>query len=279
MHDLYYERFQLDERLSVVVKYAWYMDNTECDQQQVPDLLIPDGCPEIIFVLRGAYEKNISGHSNQLQVIDTSTIIGIQTRSALVRRLGHVRLVGLKFKPLGFYQLLGDKINSCLNKNILFEKLDELWLRELENKIVSENKIEKIIELISNNFLEKINRNKKYALGFILMQKIIDFIFENNGNISVEEIAKKHQKSIRQIQRYFKKYIALSPKAFCQIIRFKSLYKKKVLSGEKIDFFDYGFFDQMHFIKSFKANLGTTPGKSAELSFQEKNEIARRSMR
>lgn len=51
-------------------------------------------------------------------------------------------------------------------------------------------------------------------------------IYTNNGLISVDNLAKKHLTSERQLERLFKQHLGLSPKKFANLERFPHLWRK-----------------------------------------------------
>jgi len=81
---LYYKKILLHKDLENVVKYAWIMKSQEVVQSEF-DLLIPDGYPEIIFVLNGVYHKK-EINTNQEITIENSCVVGIQNQSVLASR-------------------------------------------------------------------------------------------------------------------------------------------------------------------------------------------------
>lgn len=71
--------------------------------------------------------------------------------------------------------------------------------------------------------------------------------------------------SQRQLRRYFELHIGASPKAFSQVVRFQNILKAshslKNLKRNKI-FYDFGYYDQSHFINEYKRFYGCSPTKS-----------------
>lgn len=64
------------------------------------------------------------------------------------------------------------------------------------------------------------------------------------------------------MQRLFKRYIGVSPKAYIRLIRVRSV-KDKIASNDFVNFthlaLDSGYFDQSHFIRDFKRLMENTP--------------------
>ncbi|MEM7380573.1 MAG: helix-turn-helix domain-containing protein [Bacteroidota bacterium] len=277
--DIIYQRHEPFAELKNQINYFWYMESEEGELQQTPDLLIPDGYPEIIFVLKGSYSKRTISDSSRVEIVKASSVIGLQQRSLLVKRNGAVRLIGIKFKPLGFYRCFGKKAVQTAGKTEGLKALEASWLLNLERQLKASDSLPQILELLNQSISSHTNVESSLPNEAIL-EKCIEAIIGANGNISLVNLEEKAGKGKRQIQRYFKEYIGMSPKKFSSLIRFKSVYKQNVLSDAALGhFFDHGYFDQSHFIKDFRANLGITPSDSISQEFRAQNDIAKKSVR
>ncbi len=275
---MHFQTFSLPEGAAELVKYGWYMEAEEPQVQPYPDLLIPDACPEIIFVLEGAYEKIELQAPHTHQVIEESNIIGISTGSHLIRRRGRIRLLGLKFNPLGFYQLFPDQVHAFLNQNIPIEHHSSPWLQTLDLELKSASGLSHQFEVLSTILMQRTQPFHKRE-AFHLTQSLLKHILVEKGDIQVKTLAQTHHRSIRQIQRYFKQFVGVSPKQFAQIIRFKAFYKESLLQASGTSFWDYGYYDQNHFIQDFRTKLGALPSETNAPYFRQKHEIAQQSLR
>jgi len=269
-----YKKILLSKELKDVVKYGWIMKSEEAIQSD-HDLLIPDGYPEIIFVLNGAYYKKSIASKEEIRVIKKSCVIGIQSKSVLARRENNCHLIGLKLYPWGAYRLLGDQLHGAADKNICVEKLGIQWLNELNDQLLLSHSEPDIIEAISNALSQQLKQQDDDQ-SWKIAESYFRTILEKKGQINVQELAQQHCLSIRHFQRKFKQYYGIPPKKIINIIRFKQLYKSSVLQKKMPDhFLDYGYYDQMHFIKDFYKQLGITPSKSTEKTFLQLNDMAK----
>lgn len=100
------------------------------------------------------------------------------------------------------------------------------------------------------------------------MQLIVDDIHTNCAQIkSVNDIIARHFISGATLNRYFKKYIHLSPREYLESQKL-ALATKLLLSGESVTecCMKAGFSDCSHFICLFKRKFGTTPFKYKQRS-------------
>lgn len=270
---MYYKKFSFDNALDDVVKYGWIMKSHEAAQSDV-DLLIPDGYPEIIFVLHGAYHKR-GVLTDGETTITSSCVIGIQSQSIFASRTDNCHLIGLKLYPWAAYRIFGNKLKLTANKNVYFEGFGFQWLSELQDQLHLVTKESSIIECLSHALSHQI-RQKSDDTSWQTAAAYVQTILDTDGQISVQELSQKHCLSVRHLERKFKAYYGISPKKFANIIRFKKLYKSSVLQKKLPDnFLEYGYYDQMHFIKDFYKQLRTTPSKAKEKAFQRQHDIAK----
>lgn len=271
--NLYYKKYRLGSDLDRYVKYVWVMKSE--GKQSEKDLLIPDGYSEIIFVQKGAYQKKFLNEPDKNQIIDQSCIVGIQTQSVLANRINSCQFVGIKLTPLGAYILFGSHLKNIFNTNYPIAQLSETWLINLDKQLKAQENEKTIFEIISKQLLHQINASKNHP-NFQLAEAYLNSVIAVEKKISIQKLAAKHFVSIRQFQRNFKNFFGVTPKVFLNIIRFKQLYKSSVLQTKSPEnYLNFGYYDQMHFIKDFRRHLGITPSKSLNETFVQMNKMAR----
>ncbi|MBS1690133.1 MAG: helix-turn-helix transcriptional regulator, partial [Bacteroidetes bacterium] len=87
-------------------------------------------------------------------------------------------------------------------------------------------------------------------------RKLFELIYESKGAITVKELSEKVFWSSRQINRYFNQQFGISPKVYCNILRFRASLEH-IAKGRL--FPEEHFFDQNHFIKEVKKFSGVVP--------------------
>ena len=108
-----------------------------------------------------------------------------------------------------------------------------------------------------NRFLER--RIREFSRPEIVYAS--QRIYNLNGLVNIKNLANHFSMSPRQFERKFKECIGFSPKSFARIVRFKSLissYKKGDSTLTKVAY-DFGYYDQAHFIQDFKQFSGYNP--------------------
>jgi AraC-like DNA-binding protein len=92
---------------------------------------------------------------------------------------------------------------------------------------------------------------------------IITKIHDVKGRCNVRQLASFFSISERTIHRLFNKFVGVNPLNYIHLIRFRTLLNNS--SNTNTDLFsnwlDVGFYDQSHFIKSFKTFSSQTPSE------------------
>lgn len=96
-----------------------------------------------------------------------------------------------------------------------------------------------------------------------LFGEIARFIHRSKGFYNLTYIAKLFHVSERTINRYFNKYLGISPIVYINLIRFRSMLSISGQDGVTLlsSAFDAGYYDQSHFIKHFKEFSSLTPAR------------------
>jgi transcriptional regulator GlxA family with amidase domain len=96
------------------------------------------------------------------------------------------------------------------------------------------------------------------------MKKSVAYIDAHYAeNIAIADIAREAGFSESQFRRVFERVIAKSPVDYITTIRLNAARKLLTTTEKSVADIavEVGFFDQSHFIKAFKRERGTTPGR------------------
>lgn len=211
--------------------------------------VVSDGCIDILF--------------NHKQLSE-NFIVGFCRRYSEFQIGKEFDYIGVRFLPAAFPILF--KINA----KTLVEQTQELKLilpdfsEWIETNLTGDLSFNKMVELLNNKFNDVISKkNFDFDPRFF---NALNLILRRNGFLDIEKDLNTGS-SARQLRRIFNFYIGTTPKAFSNIVRFQYILNSKPssqnLKNNKL-YFDVGFFDQAHFIKTFKTFYGITPSKAFE---------------
>lgn len=237
------------------ISYYWVLK--EDDSSPVsPELMIPDGHAEIIFNLNNE-PYNRTNLDLKTQQLSESYIIGSKLLSVYASRQGRIDMVGIKLNPEALNHLFRESSKKFTDLPVEFSAFGNGDLTRLQQKLMeaeSSNVVKGMLDTYFLAHLSNINPNS-------LLNHCQYLIIKNKGNVSVNDLSKQVNVSVRTLRRYFLEHIGLSPKAYARVIRFKLLYNslRNMNLEYTSEFWNYGFYDQNHFIKEFKFFTQSTP--------------------
>lgn len=255
-----YKRIDPTSSLKSFIDCYWIIED---DEQTSPTLqkIIPDGFAEVIFHYGDPYRLILL---DQVGLQANKLIAGQIDRHFFIENTGRTAMIGIKFNPTALTHLFDLDMQTFTNTVSDITTIPRLKpLAALLNQAPYEEMIIKF----DHFFLQLIERSpiKKHVID-----AAIELIFEQNGMVSIQEMSEQLNTSQRQIERYFKRYIGLSPKLYTRIIRFNYIFElmKNADHNWQDLVFKSGYYDQSHFIKNFKEFTGEDPTK---YGFDEKN--------
>ena len=97
----------------------------------------------------------------------------------------------------------------------------------------------------------------------VYIKEAVKNIINTKGTIHIENLSKKIGYSHRQLDRLFKTHVGITPKKFSKIIQFDNTIKLlNDFQGKYSEMaLEAGYFDQAHFINTFKQTTGFSPDK------------------
>jgi hypothetical protein len=215
----------------------------EADVMKVPPL----GFPVIQF-----HFGNESHFYNRDHLKVNSIVCGQMTKHLLLKPVSGTRLLGIDFKPYGLYNLLGFQlyglIDSAIPADHFFPEQDVNQL--IENLKQAENHASRI-EFMTHFLVRQASKSQPKPHN--VYDSLVDRMLEANGLVSLNTLLDSRYR-LRNLQRYFKTHIGISPKLFLQVLRHKFVlqcyFENPGFSWHdpRLDGF---YYDQSHFDRDF----------------------------
>jgi hypothetical protein len=205
---------------------------------------VADGCMDIIIECKWPYNSRIVGFSNTFSLFP----LGIS-----------FNYIGIRFLPSAFSSIFNINASELSNRVELLELVLPKVSGHIEYIVKKSHLLIELKESFDSYFL-KLFSNLSNNTDKRLFAALVT-IFSSNGNLAVEKDLNVGLSS-RQLRRLFEFYLGDTPKAFSKVVRFQSMLRAKpsleTLRKNKM-FYDFGYFDQAHFIKDFKTFYGLPP--------------------
>jgi AraC-like DNA-binding protein len=234
-------------------------------------VIAPNGKAKFIY----SYLNGLSTIDNNIQTDYPDQdifFIGIWDRPVtLLSQTAVTGTIGIELTPNGLHRFTRLSAFEIANKIYRFTDIygnaGRILLEQLNNTL----SIDRKINLLQDFLIEIVNLTNRN-------NPIIDFtvnqIKQSSGLVSMQQIIKQTGYSKRYIDMLFKNHLGISPKTLAGIVRFQSFYQLWA-NTDSSDFYTSQlydlYYDQSHFVKSFKKFTGHSPKQYASL----KNEFGK----
>jgi len=236
--------------LSPFIKYYWVLKSDDLEPVRVQT--IPSGCLHLVFH-RG---DNLKIQSKGLQ--PKNFIRGqFSTYGSLVSA-GNIDMIAVIFHPLGLYPFVQCPMSDLYNQYIDLEDLEDDELNHLRETLSCERDAESCIQLIELFFMRRVVETDYH---YKRVQHSLNQII-NHPQIEVKTLAENACLGYRQFKRVFTSYVGMSPKEYCQVVRFqRALYLLQRHPEMEMTDLSYscGFYDPSHLVKDFRKFTGCSP--------------------
>lgn len=204
---------------------------------------IPDACIDLQFVeVDGKIRIYLAGshmHGQDAQIMN------------------YQRVFGIRFQP-------GVQISNWCREDFTFEELVEsrwditemLDMHCLIYKFQSCASFKELLESFWKSDFWLLCKDRDYMVSYLMRE-----VEKEKGNLNIAALAEKTGYTQRYINRICKDKIGFSLKKYAEIIRMQNALELLRQSSEEKMYDKLGYYDQAHFIHSFKDFTCVTPKK------------------
>ncbi|WP_118950132.1 AraC family transcriptional regulator [Taibaiella helva] len=262
-----YQTYMPSEALAGFVKCYWTLEDESAGPLQ-RQVIVPDGCMEMIFHDGDLYRQYLDGNNSIIQ--PRCFVFGQFTVPLSIAPTGRTGIFAARFYPGGFMPFCTLPVTALEDRAV---SLEDLYAQE--GALLSSAVVE------AGTVAQKIGHVEAFLLCRVLDQKVVDEIARAtaelmtgvNGRMPIGKLAETLAISRRQLERRFASVVGLSPKQLSKIIRLQAVLKP-LLRGQFDNLtalaYDKDYYDQAHFIRDFREFTGYTPkqfyGAQLELS-------------
>lgn len=189
--------------------------------------------------------------------LSSAGITGITDRYKIFKNSPHIGTVLIYFTETGFAHFNSHPAHELFNLSLSLDDIfDKNSVTEVENKLSIAPTDKLRIQIVEQFLLSQIKHLEKDKL----IAEAIRLIYQCNGAIRIKDLNEKLFISASPFEKRFRKVLGTTAKKFASIVRFNHIINS--LDGAKSLTelgYESNFFDQSHFIKSFKQFTGDTP--------------------
>ena len=234
--------------------------------QSLSFLDYPRTAMDIVFCFDG--QPVIAPQGKPPFTLSPSTFIGNFDRAYQIRFSKKIALLNIRFKANGVYPLTQLPLQELLNSHIELGHIFSSKNFDLHEQLATLNSAVERIKLIEQ-YLLPIYQSGNIHYRF---DQALHYINQSRGLMSVSQLANQLNTNYKSLDRWFQKKVGLPPKKFLQLTRFKHILAA-LENQQQHDWIsladDYGFYDQAHFIKTFKRFAGCSPTQFQQLTHQQ----------
>jgi AraC-like DNA-binding protein len=223
--------------------------------------VVPDGCIDILVEF--SYRTADTGQPTVPRFGDRTSIVGTMSRPLIVTAPDPTCFIGVRFKPGKATGFLGVSAGELTDQSIA---LSEVWRRDvyrLEDGLTDRHTIGQKLAFLEAALLERLKLKKD---DDPYVEPLVGLILQRRGAVAIEALSEFAGISRQHVARKFDRYVGITPKLFCRVVRFQDLMKTIRLT-DKVDWattaLDFGYYDQAHMISEFKKFSGLTPASFA----------------
>jgi AraC-like DNA-binding protein len=200
---------------------------------------VPDGSVDLFFTFGDG--------------IAEGRVYGTVTKNRQIEVRGGYSYFGVRFAP----GCMPDKIDIAMRDlvNDDFSLRDFRWGDELTRRLSECGDFRTRTTLLRRYLGDEWRRTG-------ILGQLISCIERGGGNVKVSDLENETLYSARYLNKVFTRELGVSPKGFAKFVRFQLLLGRMNVSGSADGArlaAEFGYFDQSHMIKEFKAFVGVTP--------------------
>lgn len=244
---VHYKEYLPDPRLKNYIFCYWELVSEHTLSSPFQYQVVSDGCMDFLF---------------DAESFEQSTLIGLATESTSFPLGNRFHYMGIRFLPGALPLLIRTEASDLTRQEVPLRDANHHMAGFLEHAIWNKPGLKQLLPVLNSYFLKQFSF---VNLSFDRrLHHALNTIFQANGDLRIEK--ELHAViSPRQLRRLFHTYIGTTPKNFSNIVRFQHALKHLIHQQKKRPMFDSGFYDQAHFIRSFKTFAGCLPSVYADI--------------
>jgi AraC-like DNA-binding protein len=196
-------------------------------------------------------------------------LYGVETKKTAYRLEGEGLVFGVKFRPGAFYPFLKAPVSMLNDTCLSLEEGLGVDTQKLEDAILSREDDGEMIAIMESILRARLPEQDENVTE---VNRIVDYIIAHRNITKVDDVVRRLNINKRTLQRLFSQYVGVSPKWVIKQYRLHEA-ADQLSDGEAVNSvrmaLRLGYFDQAHFIKDFKLNVGSTPVRYARESITD----------
>lgn len=243
--------------LSSIVGCLWTLDGHASEADAVPQLILPDGRPELVVHFGDPFERVEPDGAAWRQ--PTVIFAGQLTGPLLLRPTGRISVLGVRFHPDGAAGLITAPQHDLAGLTIGVDSVSAPLAHALRGIRESAGSLADAARAVEDCLIERCDLSRIDPR----VRHVVDDIRRFHGSLAVGELARRAGLTRRHLERRFKDVVGVSPKRLARITRFRRARRmlERLTSARPgtLTAVTCGYADQAHFIREFREFTGCAP--------------------
>lgn len=254
------------ESLAKFVQFFWVMEGQASASDPFVHRCIACTGAEWIFHYRGRFYNFTDKQKTYSFLHGVDGLSDRYCRYAIDESFG---IFGVHLYPYALQPLFAVPASAFINQSLDFNSLSIKGFETLEERVIMAGNTKERVRIVSDFLTNHLSQSPKPEII-----RIVNMIIKQKGDVNISSLADQCFRSVRQFQRIFKEQTGFTPKAFARVARFNAVLNQpnKRYKSLAEAAYDFGYYDQTHFIQDFKTYTGYTPkvfynGQATELAW------------
>jgi AraC-like DNA-binding protein len=169
-----------------------------------------------------------------------------------------------KFTPGGFHPFAGVPISTFTDRIVSLADVFGVAATAFERDVLNAKEDADRIPIVEDFFRGRAVQSDDNVQR---ISQIVYAVARDRTILKVEDLVERYELPKRTLQRLFAKYVGVSPKWVIQRYRLHEAAERLATDGDIAQStlaLDIGYSDQAHFVRDFKAVVGTSPASYAK---------------
>ena len=249
------------------VECLWVVWDAVPRTHRPPDRVVPDGCPELIFHLRGRFSRQ----RGQRWVRQPAAFLaGTLTRPWLIRAGTRLFTLGIRFRPGAVNRWLDVDMKQAVDREVSLASIlgRGRALACLQRLRAAATRGEAIRR--AERWLQALALRGPTA-GDVAARAAVRAVLASHGRMRMDALARQVGSNPRRLERAFARSLGIRPKLFARIVRLNAALA--LLAADQrlaaVDWaLDAGYFDQAHLARDFRVVAGRRARRGGEADGQ-----------
>lgn len=221
------------------------------------DIKYPSGQIELAFNLgESSWQSEIG---NKKQTDPQVELLGQMTGPIRIKSPGKTLMLGIRFYSYTAAYFFDYSLEEFSNQINDLRDVMGKSVKELHERLLNEPNMDNRVAIIERFLLKRLSETGNNDK--LLLLKRIASDLHRHPERNIKHIASDYKMSPRNMQRLFLRHMGITPKLYGRINRFQQCLQSIGESGESLTgiAYKFGYADQSHFIRDFKAFADKTP--------------------